>query len=143
MEPGVNVFLPLKWGRLYSFLVLFLLLAITFYPLVAGKNFIPFERYPQWSSMLAESSGQSFQVDYPGVKRSILMPWAENHERGSIGITWAENLYFASQLRSGHLPLWDPYTGGGVPTLDGGQSRPFNPFRLTFYLFPTSWVYSG
>jgi len=70
------------------------------------------------------------------------MPWSENPEVGSVAINWAENLYLAHQLKSGRLPLWDPYSGGGIPTIDNGQSRPFNPFRLPFYLFPTSWVYS-
>lgn len=92
--------------------------------------------------MLAQSSGQTLRVDYPAIKRFNLMPWAEDPEVGSIGITWAENFYFAFNLKRGKLPLWDPYTGGGIPTLDSGQSRPFNPFRLPFYLFQTSWMYS-
>ncbi len=141
-EPGVSVLLPLKGERLYSFLVLFLLLTLTFFPLIVGKNFMPFERFPKWSYALAESSGQPFQIDYPWLNRYKLMPWAENFEPSSIGITWAENLYFAQELKHGRLPLWDPYTGGGVPTFDNGQSRPLNPFRLPFYLCPTTSMYS-
>ncbi len=91
--------------------------------------------------MLAKSSGQQFRVS-PAAKRLIEMPWAEDAEFGSLGINWADNLYFAHMLKRWKLPLWDPYIGGGVPTLDNGQSRPFNPLRLPFYLFPTSWVYS-
>jgi len=92
--------------------------------------------------MLAQSSGQEIQAKAPIFNRARLMPWAENPEFGSIAINWPENLYFASQLRNGRLPLWDPYTGGGSPSIDNGQSRPFNPFRVPFYLFPISWVYS-
>ena len=92
--------------------------------------------------MLARSSGQQFQVESPAFKRLKAIPWAEEAEVGSIGVTWAENFYFARELNHGKLPLWDPYTGGGVPILDNGQSRPFNPFRLPFYLYPTSWMYS-
>lgn len=145
-------FLKKRWGGeeaktrkeygLHSSLLLFFLLAITFLPLISGMNFIPFERYPYWSLILARSSGQPFQVESPAYKRLIAMPWAEDAEVGSVGITWPENLYFASKLKRGQFPLWDPYTGGGVPTLDNGQCRPFNPFRLPFYLFPTSWMYS-
>ncbi len=130
-----------NWDRLNSILVLILLLILTFFPLFVGKNFIPFERYPQWSFMLATSSGQQFQVS-PAAKRLIEIPWAEDAEFGSLGINWSGDLYFAHMLRRGKLPLWDPYIGGGVPTLDSGQSRPFNPFRLPFYFFPTSWMYS-
>jgi hypothetical protein len=132
---------PINRDRLYSFLVLILLLIITFSPLFLGKNFIPFERYPQWSFMPAESSGQQFRVP-PTVKRLIETPWTGEPEFGSLGINWTDNLYFAHILKQWKLPLWDPYLGGGVPTLDNGQSRPFNPFRLPFYLFPTSWTYS-
>jgi len=142
MRLGVSISSLLNGARFYSFLVLFLLLAIAFFPLIVGKNFIPFERYPSWSHMLAQSSGQEIQAKPSIFNRVRLMPWAENPEFGSLAINWAENLYFASQLRSGRLPLWDPYTGGGSPTIDNGQSRPFNPFRVPFYLFPISWVYS-
>ena len=127
---------------LQSSLLFFFLVAITFLPLISGKNFIPFERYPYWSSMLARSSGQPFQAESPAYKRLIAMPWAEDAEVASIGITWPENFYFASKLKQGQFPLWDPYTGGGVPTLDDGQCRPFNPFRLPFYILPTNWMYS-
>ncbi len=142
VESGIDVSLPASGEKHLSLLVLFLLLAITFFPLILGKNFVPFERYPQWSLMLAQSSGQKIQVESSAFKRLKLMPWAEDAEVGSIGVTWAENLYFARKLKQGQLPLWDPYTGCGVPTLDSGQCRPFNPFRLPFYLFPTTWVYS-
>lgn len=91
--------------------------------------------------MPAESSGQQLHVS-PAFTRLSEMPWAEAPEFGSLGINWTENLYFAHILKQWKLPLWDPYIGGGVPTLDNGQSRPFNPFRLPFYFFPTSWTYS-
>lgn len=141
-EPCFSGSSPLNRERLYSFLVLFVLLGITFFPIISGKNFIPFEKFPPWSSILTQGSGQKLQAESPALKRLKMMPWAEDAEFGSIGINWAENLYFAHELKHGRLPLWDPYTGGGVPTLDSGQSRPFNPFRLPFYFFPTNWVYS-
>ena len=92
--------------------------------------------------MLAQSSGQELRIDFPAIKRLEVMPWAEEPEVASIAINWAENLYFARKMKDGQLPLWDPYAGSGGPTIDNGQSRPFNPFRLPFYLFPTTWVYS-
>ena len=92
--------------------------------------------------MLAQSSGQELRIDSPWLKRLEAMPWSEEPEVGSITVNWAENLFFAHKLKNGQLPLWEPYAGGGGPTIDNGQSRPFNPFRLPFYLFPTTWVYS-
>jgi hypothetical protein len=141
-ESSVGISSLLKGERFYSLLVLFLLLTTTFFPLIGGKNFIPFEKYPTWSHMLAHSSGQELQVESPAVKRLKTMPWADQDEPASLAINWPEDLYFARQLKYGQLPLWDPYTGGGVPTIDNGYSRPFNPFRLPFYLFPTTWMYS-
>jgi hypothetical protein len=137
-----SISVPLKGERFYSVLMLFLFLSITFFPLIGGKNFIPFQKYPTWGRMLAHSSGQEFQVGSSAFKRLKVMPWADQDEPASLAINWPEDLYFARQFKSGRVPLWDPYTGGGVPTIDNGQSRPFNPFRLPFYLFPTTWVYS-
>jgi hypothetical protein len=134
--------LPLKRERLFSVLILFLLAIIAFFPFILGKNLVPFGRYPQWSFTLAKSSGQELRLASPVIKRQEVMPWAEEPEVSSIVVYWVDDLYFAHMLKRGKLPLWDPYTGGGVPTLDNGQSRPFNPFRLPFYFFPTTWVYS-
>jgi hypothetical protein len=133
---------PLKGERLFSVLLLFLLITVGFFPLILGKNLIPFGRYFQWSFMLALSSGQELQINSPAFKRLEVMPWADDPEVASIAINWAENLYFARKLKDGQLPLWDPYAGSGGPTIDNGQSRPFNPFRLPFYFFPTTWMYS-
>jgi len=141
-EPIINKPFPSKKEKLYSLLVLFILVFITFFPLVVGKNFIPFGKYIQWSFMLTQSSGQKLQVESSVLKRNKVIPWAEEPEVASLAIYWADSLYFAHNLKRGQFPLWDPYTGGGVPTIDNGQSRPFNPFRLPFYLFPTTWVYS-
>ena len=39
-------------------------------------------------------------------------------------------------VRRGHLPLWNPYNGGGVPLLAKYTSAPFSPFTIPFYVFP-------
>jgi hypothetical protein len=142
MEPSFNIPSPLKGEKLCSLLVLFILLSITFFPLIVGKNFLPFEKYPQWSFMSVRSSGQQLQTESSVFKRLKVIPWAEEFEVASLAIHWAESLYFAHKLKGGQFPLWDPYTGSGGPTIDNGLSRPFAPFRLPFYFFPTTWVYS-
>ncbi len=43
----------------------------------------------------------------------------------------------AECLRSGRLPLWNPYQGCGAPGLGGGQVYPFSPFLWPFYAHPT------
>ncbi len=37
-------------------------------------------------------------------------------------------------IRSGRLPLWNPYSGCGAPHLANGQSAVFDPFHLIAYL---------
>lgn len=139
---GIRPFSPQNKESLCSFLALFLLLTITFFPIIFGKNFLPFERYHQWSFMLAQSSGQKLKVGSSFLMRTKVIPWAEEPEVASLANHWAESLYFARKLKSGQFPLWDPYTGSGGPFIDNGLSRPFTPFRLPFYFFPTTWVYS-
>jgi hypothetical protein len=44
-----------------------------------------------------------------------------------------------AQLAAGHLPLWNPYNGSGVPHLANGQSAVFSPFSLPYYVLPLRW----
>ncbi len=50
-------------------------------------------------------------------------------------------------VRSGRLPLWNPFAGCGVPHLANGQSAVFDPFHLIAYLGPTpeayAWIAAG
>ena len=39
-------------------------------------------------------------------------------------------------LKTGQLPLWNPYTFGGMPLLANFQSAAFSPFNLLFFLLP-------
>lgn len=45
---------------------------------------------------------------------------------------WLE--FNRAMLRSGRLPLWNPYAGCGAPHLANGQSAVFDPFHLLAYL---------
>jgi len=119
------------------------LFLVTFFPLFLGRNFLPFERYPQYAAALARSSHQPYEADGSFRRRTEAMPWAHEQDFASITLFWAQDLFTAASLREGRLPLWDPYTGCGAPTLDGGQYRPFNPFRLPFYAWPSSLAYSA
>ncbi len=45
------------------------------------------------------------------------------------------------QLRSGELPLWQPYILGGSPFLAAGQSSALYPFNLLFLILPIPAAY--
>jgi hypothetical protein len=44
-------------------------------------------------------------------------------------------------LREGYLPLWNPYSSGGMPFVGNAQSAVFGPFNLIGYLFPLESSY--
>jgi len=44
--------------------------------------------------------------------------------------------YLADSLRSGHIPLWNPYTYGGQPFLGGFESAVLYPPNLLFVVMP-------
>jgi hypothetical protein len=47
-------------------------------------------------------------------------------------LPWIE--FSGDELRSGHLPTWNPYNNSGVPHLANIQAAVFSPFSVPFYL---------
>ncbi len=45
-------------------------------------------------------------------------------------------LYITEILRSGHLPLWNPYLSGGMPLAANPNNLFFHPITLLFFLMP-------
>lgn len=128
-----------SWSSVRLLLVLLLLAA--FAPLLAGRNFLPFQRYSNWGRSAVEASGRSLEPDEAFWSRKSAAPWVTDMDFVALSIFWPQDAYVARSLRAGRIPLWDPYTGCGIPTLDNGQFRPFDPVRWLFYLHPSSWSY--
>ncbi len=53
---------------------------------------------------------------------------------------WRE--YAFDVLRSGYLPLWNPYNGGGAPLLANYQSALFYPLNWLGFFLPLAWTMS-
>ena len=118
-----------------------LLIIVTFAPLFAGYNFLPFEKYPNWGTAEARNNGRTLPVDKALFARKAVMPWIVDSDFVALSVFWPQDLLAAHSLRQGKLPLWEPYSGCGYPTLENGQYRPFDFFRWPFFLFPTNWMY--
>jgi len=50
--------------------------------------------------------------------------------------------FVVEQLNAGRIPLWNPYTGCGVPFQAEIQSHMFYPISLIFYLFPLRFAFN-
>jgi hypothetical protein len=125
-------------------LVIFLLaiLAIAFLPLAFGYNFLPFDRYTSHSCSITEGSTGRLQKTSSFLELYPKYPWLHEREPAALSQCIPEDQFASHELKRGRLPLWDPYPGGGMPTFDAGQFRPFNIFRWIYYIWPTSWTYS-
>jgi hypothetical protein len=61
----------------------------------------------------------------------------DNKEMGDPAVAFLPWLVFSrEQVRSGHLPLWNPYNGGGIPIFANYQSAVLSPFALVSYALP-------
>ncbi|MBI4511545.1 MAG: YfhO family protein [Deltaproteobacteria bacterium] len=48
----------------------------------------------------------------------------------------------AAELRTGNVPLWNPYVGAGTPLLAEAHSAPLSPFLVPFWLAPSERSYT-
>ena len=78
-----------------------------------------------WDNLVAGTPFKNFLITDP-VRQ--LYPWRQ----------LAINL-----LKNGQLPLWNPYTFGGMPLLANFQSAVFYPFNIFFFLLPFNLVWGG
>lgn len=109
-------------------LLLFLLLTALFFhkTFISGK--VPFpgdilvSEYSPWkySSFLGYNPGSyPNKAQYFDTIRQIY-PWKE---------------FSINLLKSGQMPLWNPYNFSGTPLLANSQSSPFYPLNIIFFLF--------
>ncbi len=101
-------------------------------PLLQGEAFLPADllRYvAPWKSAAATAPPQAAWnvLRYDGITQ--FYPW---------------RLHAARQVRSGRLPLWNPYqfgAEGGTPLLANSQSAPLYPLNVLYYLFPPRMIW--
>lgn len=118
------------------------LISVVFYPLFLGKNFLPFSSYEVYKDITEKTNNCSLKEDI------LLSATKSNREYGlrqidysGISILYTMQKFIAKNYKEGKIALWDPYICGGIPTFHEGQYRPFNPFFIPFYIFPTPHMY--
>src|SRR5262245_11494363 len=103
------------------------LVSINYAPVFIGKVPLPghfVTRFASWSEF---KSRQAWQ------------PVADIGDL--IDYFYPYNAFSAEQIRSGTVPLWNPYVMSGMPFQAEPQSALFYPIHVLYYLFstPTAW----
>lgn len=79
-----------------------------------------------------------------------LPPWSFSYERMPVGNTlpsdlilkhYPQRLFYAREVWSGQLPLWNPYILSGTPLLAVANSSVWYPFTALFALLPTDYAF--
>jgi hypothetical protein len=126
----------------FPFLSFLFFLLVTFYPLLNGNNFLPYNYYSDWGEIAAKSCSKEYKPDHLFLEESEHLPGSREWDAAGLSILYPMQKLASDSARKGFIPTWDPYIGCGIPTFGGGQFRPFNPFQLPFYFNPNANVYS-
>ncbi len=112
-------------------LALFLILSFIFFwpQTVGGKTMLPADNlfaFPPWSDYSAQAG---VSVPHNDLLSDLIL---ENY-------IWKD--FFLDSIKSGQLPLWNPYILGGMPFLAGGQHSGMYPLSILFYIMPLANAY--
>ncbi len=100
-------------------------IAILFPFLIRGGVFGPFDLLVQ--AGLTKQPGATIHISQNGDLANSLIPWWT--------LAW-------QQVHHGHLPLWNPYGGLGMPLAFNWQSAPFSLPALVGYLAPVRYAFT-
>lgn len=119
--------------HLLGALILFFVTSLFFYPVLKGR--IPFPgdllitQYSPWRfySYLGYNPGSyPTKLQYFDILNQ-LYPW---------------KILVIEQLKSGQMPLWNPYNFAGSPLLANLQSQAFSPFNVVYFFLPHVYGWS-
>jgi len=89
---------------------------------------------------------QSATLNTAFANRIVTSPWNQVPPRATGNTLFIDptsnfenypyDLYVASHLRDGRFPLWDPYSGLGVPVVGNIVNAPFYPLKIILYTLP-------
>jgi hypothetical protein len=93
--------------------------------LVHGLSLGPFDQLSRYG--LSTRPGTVVHYTGPGDQIEMLIPWTT--------LAW-------TQVHHGHLPLWNPYSGLGMPLVFNWQSASFSVPALLGYLVPVHLAFT-
>lgn len=103
-----------------------IIVAVFWHAVFLGRSISKISLLPEWDSFY-----------------SHLWTGANMHCDPSVVQLIAPYCFLAAKLwHSGTLPLWNPYSGAGMPFVADLQAAPFSPLRMLFFLCPSSWTYN-
>lgn len=112
---------------LLGFLILSILL---FWPVtVGGQALVPFDNLYTWLPWQAYAQEMGVTVPHNQLLSDLVL---EN-------FVW--KTFILDSLRSGELPLWNPYLFAGVPFLAAGQHSALYPLSIIYWLLPLPQAY--
>lgn len=115
----------------------FLLIVILFFPLFLGYNFLPFSKYGYYAKTIVKIEKGGYDDEF--INR---MKGFRNFEFFWFSISLPDDFYCSENFKKGKIPNYNPYSGCGYFNFSSGQFRPFNPFKIFFYLIPSVFTFS-
>lgn len=100
-------------------------IAVLIPALVHGASLGPFDQLSRYG--LSTRPGTVVHYTGPGDQIEMIIPWTT--------LAW-------TQVHHGHLPLWNPYSGLGMPLVFNWQSASFSVPALVGYLFPVRLAFT-
>ncbi|NPA91045.1 MAG: oligosaccharide flippase family protein [Chloroflexi bacterium] len=119
------------WGiRLAPFLVLILLPLLWFWPVVlGGKTLLPADNLYTFFPWKAFATQMGVTVPHNELLSDLIL---ENY---------AWKTFLRENVRSGVIPLWNPYLFSGMPFLAEGQHSGLYPLSVIYYVLPLPLAY--
>ncbi|MBI5290298.1 MAG: oligosaccharide flippase family protein [Chloroflexi bacterium] len=118
---------------LFAALGFLLLPFVLFWPVTFGsRTLVPADNlffFQPWSAVREQFHALPPEVPHNDLVSDLLL---ENYP-------WKR--FILNALRSGELPLWNPYQFAGVPFLASGQHSGLYPFSILFYILPIPSAY--
>ncbi|HLU99880.1 MAG TPA: YfhO family protein [Acidobacteriota bacterium] len=88
---------------------------------------------------------QGMYMDGPQPETERTTPTFVNDAGAVVWALQPWNHFISERLKTGELPLWNPYQGAGVPLAANFQSGVFSPLQWPFFLFSNTgywdWLY--